>query len=208
MIKVILGLGNPGTAYRNHRHNIGHLVVDAYLQHQALTFPPARKPVQIVRDQHQALWLAKNKTYMNQSGLAARALRQKLSVQPSEMLIVYDDLDLPLGKLRLRTGGSAGGHRGMQSVIEYLGGAAVPRLRLGIGPQTPGVPSEDFVLSAFRQEELPLVTAVIQSAVNCLLTLPEHDFADVMSQCNRTDLRPADNTHRTATSSVANKQIS
>ena len=128
---------------------------------------------------------------MNNSGLAVRQILNQFELQTDEILVVYDDIDLPLGKIRLREKGSAGGHRGLRSIIETLATNQFARLRLGIGPQDAGVPSEDFVLSDFRPAEKELVEAVLEESYECILTILENDIRPAMEYFNRRDLRLA-----------------
>jgi PTH1 family peptidyl-tRNA hydrolase len=102
---------------------------------------------------------------MNNSGIAARQAIEYLRLKPASLFVIYDELDLPLGKIRVRKKGSAGGHKGMQSIIQHLDTEDFPRLRLGIGPQDEGVAAEDFVLATFRPEEEPAVREIIQLSI-------------------------------------------
>ncbi|MDX1631269.1 MAG: aminoacyl-tRNA hydrolase [Thermoanaerobaculia bacterium] len=150
--RLILGLGNPGSEYRETRHNVGFLVVDEIARRLGAPLEPGDCRCRVGRCGD--LMLAEPETFMNRSGYAASCLREVHGIEPGEMLVVYDDIDLPLGTLRLRPGGSPGGHRGMESVVENLRTDSIPRLRLGIreGETAPkGGALVDFVLSPFPE---------------------------------------------------------
>jgi len=167
---LIVGLGNPGRRYRNNRHNIGFMVVDALARQVGSSF---------TRHQSQALltdgridgahvYLAKPQTYMNRVGDSVGPLARYYRIPPTSLVVVYDDLDLPLGSLRLRGGGGSGGHRGVESILQSLGGEAFPRLRLGIGRPPGRMDPADFVLEDFHPDEAEAVQRAIGRAVDCL----------------------------------------
>lgn len=163
MTRLVVGLGNPGAAYAGTRHNVGFLVVDELArllqvrvdrrECRAFTGETGLAGCRVV--------LAKPQTYMNLSGEAVRELVRKYAVGLPDLLIVFDDMDLPLGRLRLRAAGGAGGHRGVMSVIAALGTEAFPRLRVGIGR---GPDAVDHVLSRFSPAEMRVVREVIAAA--------------------------------------------
>jgi PTH1 family peptidyl-tRNA hydrolase len=163
---IVLGLGNPGERYRSTRHNFGVLVVDALAGQVGAILREGPGPSRTgpARLEGARGILAEPVTWMNRSGLAARAIRDRYPGTPEErILVVFDDLDLPLGRIRFRRGGGAGGHKGVRSVIEELGSAEFSRLRLGIGrPETDVSGSVvDHVLDAFLEEELETVRDVV-----------------------------------------------
>ncbi len=133
-MRLIVGLGNPGAEYESTPHNLGFLVIDRVAERNAIRV--SRKDSQAIVGQGQiagqSVMLAKPQTFMNLSGAAVKRLLDKNEVQPPDVLVVYDELDLPWGSLRIRPGGSHGGHRGIQSVIRELGTQDFPRVRLGI----------------------------------------------------------------------------
>ena len=195
MIRTIIGLGNPGKKYQHNRHNFGQMCLDHIAGRFNLTFKTGRDKSAFsyatapIADR--TVYLCKNTTFMNNSGLAVRQILNQFELQTDEILVVYDDIDLPLGKIRLREKGSAGGHRGLRSIIETLATNQFARLRLGIGPQDEGVPSEDFVLTDFRLAEKELVEAVLEESYECILTILENDIRPAMEYFNRRDLRLA-----------------
>lgn len=165
MERLILGLGNPGERYSDTRHNVGFLVVEELAR---------RRGVRLDRRECNSflggedILLAQPQTYMNRSGWAARCLVETHGLDPSGVLVVYDEVALPLGKLRLRKSGSPGGHRGLESVIENLRTDQVPRLRLGISPGEPprGEDLVDFVLAPFLPGEREAVDAMVTRAAD------------------------------------------
>ena len=175
-MRLILGLGNPGEEYRATRHNVGFRVVEelarrwqvslAHLDCNALAGRTGSGEGEVL--------LAKPQTYMNRSGYAARCFAERFGLEPSAVLVVYDEVNLPLGKLRLRRSGSPAGHRGLESVIENLRSADVPRLRLGVAPREGRPPGgEDlveFVLSPFAPEELEAVDEMVRRAADACET--------------------------------------
>ena len=151
-ILLVVGLGNPGAEYEGTRHNAGFMVIDRLLA----GFPAGRFEARHVAQSFvhagmfrgKPLFLQKPQTFMNLSGLAVAGFARKEGIRPEEILVVSDDLDLPVGRLRLRTGGSDGGHNGLKSVIAELGSASFRRLRVGVGRPAPGG-TIDYVLSKF-----------------------------------------------------------
>lgn len=179
-MKLIVGLGNPGKTYARNRHNVGFQCLDHFAKLHSIRFDrrQCQAKVGIGQVKGEKLLLAKPQTFMNLSGNSVGSLVQKHNIPLSDLLIIYDDLDLPLGKIRLRHSGSSGGHKGMNSVISALGSEEFPRVRVGIGrPQTEGKPlSEDvivnYVLSDFSPQEEELIKPVIvrvSEAIDCFL---------------------------------------
>lgn len=174
-MNLIIGLGNPGPQYQNTRHNFGFMAVDAI----AGTFQIPVKNIGC-----KAVWgrgriggtdvvLAKPQTYMNLSGMSALDLTTHFGIPQKDVIVIYDDMDLPLGKLRIRPRGGAGTHNGMKSVIYQLGSEEFPRIRLGIGTPPEGMDAAGFVLSHFAPEEAKLASEVLKrvcEAVEVMLT--------------------------------------
>lgn len=191
-----MGLGNPGKNYRNNRHNLGYMVIDEIGQKYGVSCRMRTKlyhwtsfDVRTTDQECLPLILSKPLTFMNNSGLAVRQILMDFEIFPDQVLIILDDLDLPLGKMRLREHGSEGGHRGLKSIIELIGTRAIPRLRVGIGPQGENEAAEDFVLSDFTPAEKPLLGQVVQQAANCALEWAIADSRQVMNKYNALDLR-------------------
>ncbi len=171
----IVGLGNPGERYARTRHNVGFRSVETLAERHSLTFRQQRANSQLAEGiiHGQRVVLVKPQTYMNLSGQAVSALRNWYKIDPAhELLVIYDDLDLPFARIRIRERGSAGTHNGMRSIVAQLGTTEFPRLRVGIG-QPPGkMDAADYVLSRFTPEEeavLPDVLARVADAVDVIL---------------------------------------
>jgi PTH1 family peptidyl-tRNA hydrolase len=173
-MRLILGLGNPGEEYRDTRHNVGFRVVEELARRWEVPIDRLECNALVGRfaageDVGEVL-LVKPQTYMNRSGYAARCFAEEHGLDPSAVLVVYDEINLPLGKLRLRRSGSPAGHRGLESVIENLRTAEVPRLRLGVAPgegrPEGGDDLVEFVLSPFAPDEREAAEEMIRRAAD------------------------------------------
>ncbi len=163
--RLILGLGNPGPEYLKTRHNVGFSVVEELARRRGLSWATEQCRTLLALDEGSGLVLGKPQTFMNRSGLAARGLIEHRQIEVADTLIVFDDIHLPLGRLRLRKGGGPGGHRGLSSVVETLRTEGVPRLRLGVGvAEEPPVGQEliDFVLGDFEDDEVSVAEEMVQ----------------------------------------------
>ncbi|GIV59874.1 aminoacyl-tRNA hydrolase [Rhodocaloribacter litoris] len=185
--RLIIGLGNPGEAYAGTRHNVGFMVADAVAEKTGLRLEPARGNVLLGWGSWRGcpFGVAKPMTYMNLSGQAVQALVRRFGLDPGDLLVVYDDLNLPPGKLRLRPGGSAGGHNGVQDIIDRLGTDAFPRLRLGIGHDFPRGGQVDYVLAPFDPEQQRLIEEVLPVACDAALTFVTDGLTTAMNRFNR-----------------------
>jgi peptidyl-tRNA hydrolase, PTH1 family len=166
-MKLIIGLGNPGAQYAGSRHNIGFRVIDLLSQRHGIAL--GRKRLRAIHGKGEIdgepVLLVQPQTFMNDSGDAVRRLAGFYQVSSAQdILLIYDDLSLDLGVLRLRRGGSDGGHRGVRSVLAHLGTPEVPRVRIGIGSPPPGVDAVDYVLSAFKASETKQVAEIVTTA--------------------------------------------
>jgi peptidyl-tRNA hydrolase, PTH1 family len=190
-MKLIVGLGNPGAGYERTRHNVGWMVVEAF----------ARKfRIDITKHEKNALtgtgrvaggsvMVAKPLTYMNLSGEAVRLLVNAYLESTDDLIVVYDDIDLPLAKLRIRPNGSAGTHNGMRSIVQTLATEKFPRLRIGIGASDSGR-LRDYVLDEFAADEQPVVDRAIERSVNALLLFARGDLRRAMNEFNRDEEPP------------------
>ncbi len=180
-MKLIVGLGNPGKAYGQNRHNIGFRCLDYFAKLHSIRFDKkqCQARVGVSEVEGEKLLLAKPRTFVNLSGKAVGCLVHKHDIPLNDFLVINDDLDLPLGKIRLRPGGGSGGHKGMKSIISAVGSEDFPRIRVGIGrPQAEEQPnSEDiivnYVLGDFTLEEAEVVKPVlakVAEALDCFLT--------------------------------------
>ncbi len=179
-----MGLGNPGRRYRGTRHNVGFRVVDLLARRWGVSFRAEGKAeVAEAQVAGQRVVLAKPLTYMNLSGEAVSELVRRLGIPPGRVLVVYDDMDLPVGTIRVRARGSAGGHRGMASVLEAVGTPEVARVRVGIG--RPGGDAVDHVLSRFSPEEEPVVAEAVERAADAVETALQEGIERAMDRFNR-----------------------
>lgn len=171
-MKLIVGLGNIGDKYIFTRHNVGFMLIDSFALNSNLNYRENSKLKCLmtnIRDGYEDYLFIKPTTFMNLSGEAVRAVMDYYKIQIEDILIIYDDLSLELGKIRFRANGSDGGHNGIKSVIKHLGTNNIARLKIGIGPQ-PNIPSEVFVLQNFSKEELEILKTTIsraKEAIDC-----------------------------------------
>ncbi len=174
MIRLVAGLGNPGKKFVKTRHNLGFIVVDRLVDKYDSGF---RKKKGDFKQSSVALGngnviLIKPTTYMNLSGLAVRQAADYHGFEPSEILVVSDDINLPLGKIRIRSDGSDGGHKGLRSITQELGSDKFCRIRLGIGlPEDADIPVEAYVLEKFSKDEQKIVKEMIETAVSAVGTI-------------------------------------
>lgn len=185
---LIVGLGNPGPEYAAHKHNVGFQVVDALARAHGLSFSRQKQDRAWVAEGQingRPALLAKPKTFMNLSGRAVGRLSQRYHIAPQRILVVYDDLDLPLGRLRLRPEGGAGGHKGMRSIIDVLGTETFPRLRVGIDHPQGQMDPADYVLQPFDKERLPLLAQVVAWAVAAAESWLGEGIVAAMERFNR-----------------------
>ena len=195
-VKLVVGLGNPGAEYASSRHNAGFMVIERLLA----SFPAGRfieshtasSRFFIGRFRQRPLYLQQPLTFMNLSGEAVAKAAGRLRLRPSEILVVSDDLELPLGRLRLRRGGSDGGHNGLKSVISELGSADFRRLRLGIGrPEHKGEVT-DYVLGGFAPGEKERFDICVDAAAKAVRTVLSVPFELAMNEINRREVEPAE----------------
>jgi PTH1 family peptidyl-tRNA hydrolase len=187
-VKLLVGLGNPGREYRETRHNVGFLVVEEIARRYSLTFAmaPSQVPETFVAKRYGTEpWLvAKPLTYMNRSGDAVAALSRYYDVAPQDLLVVYDDIDLPFGRLRARARGSAGTHNGMRSVVSRLGTNECPRLRLGVGRGDSRRDLADHVLATFERDERVELDSFITRAADAAEMFAVEGIDKVMNTYN------------------------
>ena len=186
-IGLIVGLGNPGPEYAGTRHNAGFMVIDRLLA----GFPAGRfeerhtasSSVWAGKFRGRALLLQKPLTFMNLSGEAVALLARRSGIQPESILVISDDLDLPVGRLRLRNGGADGGHNGLKSIIAELGSSSFRRLRIGIGRPKPGE-TVDYVLSKFEGEEERRFEASLEAAADAVRAVLAGGMTRAMNRFN------------------------
>lgn len=185
---MIVGLGNPGSKYKDTKHNIGFIALDEFAFQHKMEFNKTKFEAIYAEAfiGSEKVLLVKPQTFMNDSGRAVRPLMDYFNVELEDLIVVYDDLDLPVGKLRLRQKGSAGGHNGIRSMIQHLGTADFNRIRIGIDRPLGRQTVVQHVLSSFpKNQHEDLLIAIKDSAAALDYWIEGHSFLDVMSQFNK-----------------------
>ncbi len=167
-MKLVIGLGNPGTQYQHTRHNIGYAVLAELARRHGTGRAKEKFHAEVMQASIEGttVLLVSPLTYMNRSGQSVRAARDYYKLANDELLVVCDDFNLPLGKLRFRAGGSSGGQKGLEHIIQMLGTNEFPRLRIGIGSPPPGWDAADYVLGRFRSDEATEAQAAVKRAAD------------------------------------------
>jgi peptidyl-tRNA hydrolase, PTH1 family len=195
-IRLVAGLGNPGAEYGGTRHNIGFMVVDRVAAQAGSPWEKSPRWTALIAKQGN-VWLAKPLAYMNRSGEPLRSIADYYKIEPAEMLVVLDEMALPVGKIRIRQSGGPGGHNGMESIIIQFGTEEIPRLRIGIGAAS-AEGAVDYVLSPFFEEEKPIVRSAIDRAVEAVKCAIDNGVVSAMNTFNPESsprdesVRPAD----------------
>lgn len=184
-MKLIVGLGNPGKEYEKTRHNCGFMVLDALQDRLQVSINQNKFNGLYVKTKYKGedVILLKPQTYMNNSGESIQQFMKFFKIDKEDIVVVYDDLDMPVGKLRLRQAGSAGGHNGIKSIISHIGGQDFKRIRVGID-RHPYMKVVDYVLSKFTKEESKQIEEGIENACQAVLVYLEKDFVTAMNQFN------------------------
>ncbi len=184
-MKLIVGLGNPGKEYDNTRHNVGFLVVDKLISKLNIGLDKKKfKSVYCVyKYNDENIIIAKPQTYMNLSGEAVVELMNFYNIDIKDLIVVHDDLDLPLGKLRLRHQGSCGGQNGMRNIIELTGSSEINRIRIGISNDKT-IDTKDYVLGKLNKEEFEILEKAADKAADAIIYSFNHDFDEVMTNFN------------------------
>jgi PTH1 family peptidyl-tRNA hydrolase len=187
MIKLVVGLGNPGKEYERTRHNVGWMVIDRVKEKVRAEDYERRFKGFLTYVPNSQVILLKPATFMNNSGESVKEVASHYKIRPEEILLIYDDLDLPVGKLRLRLRGSSGGHKGVLSVEKSLGSNNFPRLRIGIGRPKRKEEVVDYVLSPFGEDEAEVIETAISKAVDCVVEIIKRQniTQDIMSRYNQ-----------------------
>ena len=183
---IIAGLGNPDEKYQGTRHNVGFDVVDRLAEKYQIAVDTKKHRALIGKGviEGQKVLLVKPQTYMNLSGESIRSIVEYYKIDPEEeLLVIYDDISLEPGMLRLRTKGSAGGHNGMKSIIKHLGGDTFPRIRVGIGGEKhPGQDLADYVLGHFKDDEKELLSDALDKAEKAAELFAQDEFSEAMNK--------------------------
>jgi PTH1 family peptidyl-tRNA hydrolase len=190
LMKLIVGLGNPGRSYARNRHNIGFIALNHFARSEGIKFDRkkglARIGIGKVADKE--VVLAKPQTFMNNSGHPVRRLVDRFDIAPNDLIVIHDDLDLPLAKIRISSGSSSGGHKGINSIIQELGSQDFIRLRIGIGrPDKPQISEDDiikYVLSDFSPTEKRAIEKIIPRVSEAILCLLKEGLTTAMNRFN------------------------
>ncbi len=185
-MKLVVGLGNPGERYARSRHNVGFMCVDAVAALAGIRLSERRATVVIGRGfiEGEEVVLAKPRTFMNNSGEALSYLTTRFPVSLSDLLIIYDDMDLPLGRVRIRPSGSGAGQKGMGSIIAALRSRDIPRVRIGIGRPSEDVDEIKHVLGGFTTEEQPLIAEALSTARDAVMDVLRDGLERAMNLYN------------------------
>lgn len=196
--RLIVGLGNPGKKYAGNRHNIGFMCLDYFTKEHGFVFSHSRGQAKIAEgrfDDHDVI-LAKPQTFMNNSGESVGSLVRKYKVKPENLIVIHDDLDLPVGRIRIRSGGSSGGHKGINSIVTHISSQDFVRVRIGIGrpdrganPKTSEDEVIDHVLGDFAVDEKEIMDKVIPCVCEVLQSLLKDGLTVTMNKYNSTDFR-------------------
>ena len=179
---VLVGLGNPGRNYSETKHNFGFWVLDKFAEKRSLKFQAGKGDYLLVKSND--IVLVKPTTYMNNSGMAVADYCRYFQNTPEELLVVYDDIDLPLGTLRFKPNGGSGGHKGMESIIYQLESEDLNRLRIGISAENEMGPSERYVLSPFPKDRKEKINEMIEKACDGIDYFLTHDMKETMNKFN------------------------
>lgn len=189
---MVIGLGNPGRKYAQTRHNVGFMVLDKLALRHNLQFKTGRGAYLESRMSDGSL-LIKPMTYMNLSGQAVQDLCRRYTVDPDQILIIHDDLDVDFGRIKIRPTGSAGGHNGLKSIFNVMGSQDIPRLKIGINtPDRRSIDAEVYVLKPFYSHEKPVLDELVTKAADAAELFLEKDLNTVMNRYNRYDKNDTD----------------
>ncbi len=184
---AVVGLGNPGRRYAGTRHNVGFTFVRRVAKAWETRLRKKRfssKMAEIEKEKERIM-LVLPQTYMNNSGVAVRRIMEGRNIRPEQLLVVYDDLDIPLGEIRIRLKGSAGTHKGMRSIIQEIETTEFPRMRIGIGPLPPGEDAVEYVLSCFDEKESVLLEEGLKRASEALDMVLDGSVETAMNTYNQ-----------------------
>ena len=186
-MNILVGLGNPGSKYSNTKHNFGFWVLDQFVKQSSLTFQNGKGDYLLAKKEK--LVCIKPTTFMNNSGVVLLDVKQFFKVEIEKILVVYDDIDLPLGILRFRQSGGAGGHKGLKSIIYQLQSEDFNRMRIGIATKDDMKPSERYVLSPFQKRDEKIRNTMIEKACDGIDYYLSHDIKKTMNKFNEKQTR-------------------
>ncbi len=187
LVKLIIGLGNPGNEYKSTRHNVGFMVIDELASDFGIAVNKRRYKAfygrGIINDTE--VILSKPQTFMNLSGSAVASMLKAFNLRVTDLIVIHDDMDIELGKMRIRTKGSSGGHRGIKSIIDAIGTDSFVRIKIGIGRPRAGMDPSDYVLTNFKKDELPMLKEAKNRASEAISFLIKNDVVAAMNRYNR-----------------------
>lgn len=188
MVKMIVGLGNPGSKYEKTKHNIGFMAIDNIVKNLDVTFTDDKNVKAQIGStfiNHEKVYFVKPTTFMNNSGIAVKALLTYYNIDITDLIVIYDDLDMEVSKLRLRSKGSAGGHNGIKSIIAHIGTQEFNRIKVGIGRPLKGMTVINHVMGQFNTEDNIAISLTLDRVVNAVkFYLQENDFEKTMQKFN------------------------
>ncbi|HEQ0480871.1 TPA: aminoacyl-tRNA hydrolase [Streptococcus pyogenes] len=188
MVKMIVGLGNPGSKYEKTKHNIGFMAIDNIVKNLDVTFTDDKNfkaQIESTFINHEKVYFVKPTTFMNNSGIAVKALLTYYNIDITDLIVIYDDLDMEVSKLRLRSKGSAGGHNGIKSIIAHIGTQEFNRIKVGIGRPLKGMTVINHVMGQFNTEDNIAISLTLDRVVNAVkFYLQENDFEKTMQKFN------------------------
>ncbi len=188
MVKMIVGLGNPGSKYDNTKHNVGFMAIDTIVKESDITFTENKNFKALVGStfiNQEKVYFVKPTTFMNNSGIAVKALLTYYNIAIEDLIVIYDDLDMEVGKIRFRQKGSAGGHNGIKSIIAHLGTQEFDRIKIGIGRPQHGMTVINHVLGKFDNDDLITINLTLDKVVNAVkFYLQENNFELTMQKYN------------------------
>ena len=192
-MRAVAGLGNPGSAYADTRHNAGWMLLDLLRERGRVLERREKEWIELEKLKlgPDTVWLMRSKTYMNGSGEGLEQGCRSLQIEPRDVLVAYDDVDLSLGQIRIRGGGGAGGHRGLESVIEELATKQVPRLRIGVRGETPWRDTAAYVLAPFEADEQATIREVVERSADAVRMILRRGIGVAMNNYNKKPETPS-----------------
>jgi len=192
-MRAVAGLGNPGNEYADTRHNAGWMLLDLLRERGKVLERREKEWVELEKLKlgPDTVWLMRSKTYMNGSGEGLEQGCRSLQIEPRDVLVAYDDVDLPLGQLRIRRGGGAGGHRGLESVIAELATKQIPRLRIGVRGETPWRDTAGYVLAPFEADEQATIREVVERSADAVRMILRRGIGVAMNNYNKKPETPS-----------------
>ncbi len=186
-MKLIVGLGNPGNEYKQTRHNVGFMVIDELASVYNIVVDKKKYKSYFGKGSINDIEfvLSKPQTFMNLSGDSVALMLKGFNLSADDLIIIYDDMDMDIGRLRIRDKGSHGGHRGVKSIIDAIGTDSFVRIKIGIGRPRAGMDSSDYVLANFKKDELPMLREAKKRASDALLFLIKDDVIAAMNKFNK-----------------------